>query len=303
MIISDQSGLTIEESFIGDFRETDQSNTIISLEDEWNPVMYVASGNIYNIVPRQGKFDAVTDGWDTVSGSGTEIPSFIIGDIPAPIYYLTGQQVGLVLDNVHNSTVNIEGYQLGRALNVKNCSNLEIKFKTRLCGRGLKLHNCTDIRVHDCDSSYLSWSPITSGECDSLLIENNQLTKGGMGTSSGGIFCQKTTNSLIRNNEISFIEYGHYYVLDGAGIYLEHYSSDNTVTDNTVMGGHMALQDNSGSYNVWEKNKLVDCDYAMDITDALQVKAGAPDYSGNILVDTVDAGPRTQPSNRQVQIQ
>lgn len=295
--INDQSNLVIEESIIGELHETNESVGFGTMW--WNPAAYVAGGNPLNPLPRQGSqfYPEITNGWDTVKGSADEEAALILGDTPLPVYYNTGQQMGVILDNVHDSRVVVEGTYLSRALYIKNCSGLEVTVKSRACKNAINMINSTEIEIHSSDMLCSTAPHIHAVDCKNLHIHDNHGSHGCLSESVGGIYLSESSGLVVEFNTIAFNNYGTYWKWDGGCIYFEHGTTDSIARKNTVVGSYLGLQDNSGGNNLWEGNRVVGCEYAMDITN------GSPEYYGNILIDTQDAGPRTQSNGRQVIIQ
>lgn len=293
--IVNQNNVNIEEEIVGKFSTT---NTSVGFDTNyWNPALYVARDHYLNLLPLQ---ETVTDGYNT--NDGREGEAGLILGTEGLTYYLTGHQMGLSLENVHNGTVNISGTYFSRTIDLRNCSNLQLNVTSKCCCNGVALWDCNDIEITG-DMSYSSEAHIKSDRSTNLNIHDNNLSFGCLSESTGGIYLMGATNSVIEHNRISSNVFGVYWPWDGGSIYMERGSQNNIIRRNTISDCHLALQDNSGCHNIWEQNTLVNCEYSIDVTDAANIGNGIPEYYGNLLVHTPDKSPRNGANGRQIVIQ
>jgi hypothetical protein len=184
----------------------------------------------------------------------------------------------------------------GYGINLVNCRDVEVIMQTSRCAIAVNMQDSTGIHVHGSMLDYAGHAGVKfNGTNDGCVIENNRIYRPCHSESTAGIYASGSSGEkTIRGNEILYPYFGQYWTWDGSGIYADHHVEHYKVTGNTVLGAHIALQDNSGSPgNVMTHNILEDCDYAIDWTDARGIGKSDLVYRDNLLINTEEGGPRT----------
>lgn len=297
--IENENNISVNESVTGELHET---NTSVGFGTNfWNPAMYVSSGDMNHPIPRQGRYDTLIDGWDTIDGDNDTESQLILGvDTKTPVFYAEAREYGVQIKNCHGGTVNVTGMYLSKALTMIDCSNITVTVDSRYCGKGITLTDCSNIEIVDSNIQYSASAHIHVVRGNNIHIHDNVMSYGCLSESNAGIYLGKSSEfCTVEDNHVSFNGYGNYWTLDGGAIYTENNSSNNIVRHNTVTDCYLGLQDNSGqSSNLFEKNIVVNCEYAFDSTDSAGVGNGNAEYRGNLLINTIDGGPRTESRNQ-----
>lgn len=212
------------------------------------------------------------------------------------------ENYALLLYKVNNAVVNVSASNHGAAVRLEQCSNVVVTVESYKCATAVTVAQSQDIEILNGKWIYSAKAHIHGPRNTGLHIHDNFGVYGCCNESTGGIYLGQTRDSLVERNHIANNQYGNYWNWDGGAIYLERESENNTVRENLITGSYLALQDNSGSSNLWELNTLVDCNNAMDITDGRDIVKGVPEYRTNLLIRTPDIGPRTKATHRQTVI-